>query len=111
MLLGCYAPDETAAVRQAAKYVQRLQCYMCSLFAPEALFARAFLAVNTVSFSLLVVCTETHHASSDSCQQELEGLLQQAAAPDGHISFDQRSGGETWEQNVRRIATDVVCLG
>lgn len=56
-------------------------------------------------------CTETEPcASSDSCQQELEGLLQQAAAPDAHVSFDLHSGGETWEQNVRRIATDVVCL-
>lgn len=35
-------------------------------------------------------------------------LLQQANAPDAHTSFDLSSGGETWEQNVRRIATDVV---
>ena len=55
-------------------------------------------------------CAQSGCASSDSAQQELEGLLQQAAAPDAHISFDLRSGGETWEQNVRRIATDVVCL-
>lgn len=62
MLLGCYAPDETLAVRQAA---------------------------------------------NDLAQQELALLLQQAAAPDAHTSFDLSSGGETWEQNVRRIATDV----
>lgn len=47
-------------------------------------------------------------APSDLAQQELALLLQQAAAPDAHTSFDLSSGGETWEQNVRRIATDVV---
>jgi len=46
---------------------------------------------------------------SDAAQQELSSLLQQAAAPDAHNSFELSSGGETWEQNVRRIATDVVC--
>jgi len=46
---------------------------------------------------------------SDAAQQELSSLLQQAAAPDAHNSFELSSGGETWEQNVRRVATDVVC--
>jgi len=45
---------------------------------------------------------------SDAAQQELSSLLQQAAAPDAHKNFELSSGGETWEQNVRRIATDVV---
>jgi len=45
---------------------------------------------------------------SDAAQQELNSLLQQAAAPDAHNNFELSSGGETWEQNVRRIATDVV---
>ena len=80
-------------------------CSICSAF-----YGGIFGCEHCVILSACF-CVETNHASSDSCQQELEGLLQQAAAPDGHISFDQRSGGETWEQNVRRIATDVVCLG
>jgi len=46
---------------------------------------------------------------SDAAQQELNTLLQQAAAPDPRNNFELSSGGETWEQNVHRIATDVVC--
>ncbi|DBA91541.1 hypothetical protein WJX77_003797 [Trebouxia sp. C0004] len=46
-------------------------------------------------------------AVNDAAHQELSSLLQQAAAPDAHNNFELSSGGETWEQNVRRIATDV----
>ena len=55
-------------------------------------------------------CAETRCTFSDSAQQELSVLLQQADASDAHTSFDLSSGGETWEQNLRRIATDVVCF-
>lgn len=46
-------------------------------------------------------------AINDAAQQELSNLLQQAALPDAYSQFELNSGGETWEKNVHRIATDV----
>ena len=63
----------------------------------------------TVQALRIAVC-QIKCARSDLAQQELLVLLQQASIPDAHTNFNLSSGGETWEQNVRRIATDVVCV-
>ena len=52
--------------------------------------------------------TLTCISCSNAAQQELSLLLQQASQPDVTDKFQQQSGGETWEQNTRRIANDVV---
>ena len=90
MLLGCYAPDDTTAEQQAIKYV---------------LLGGRPLVLSAMYTHLSLRCL----LRSDAAQHELSLLQQQAASPEAHTSFELNSGGETWEQNVRRIATDVVC--
>lgn len=70
-------------------------------------------SVRSQAWPLLLGCytpTETEaetQAINNGAQQEYALLLQQAAHPDAHDKFQMHSGGETWEQNVRRITNDV----
>ena len=57
---------------------------------------------------LLMLILSVDLPCSKDAEQDFAILIEQSSLADAHASFDANSGGETWDNNTRRIATDVV---
>lgn len=70
--------------------------------------SRGFAAVVSMSVKLIL---NVDLPCSQDAEQDFAILTEQSSLADAHASFDANSGGEAWEHNTRRIATDVVSNG